>query len=85
MSKRSVMVQLKHTFPEQISLSTEVDFKDSLYKKGCFLCLKCESDESIKFGQIPHSSLCLSEHGLYEVKQAAEDMHWISIHSLCSV
>ena len=39
-------------FTEPDSVSTEVDFKGTLYKKGYFLCLKRESDESIKFGQI---------------------------------
>lgn len=83
-----------HMFTEPDSVSTEVDFKGTLYKKGSFLCLKRESDESIKFAQIelvlivddkkvcflvtPHTSVYLSEYGLYEVKQAAEDMHCIN-------
>ena len=83
-----------HMFTEPDSVSTEVDFKGTRYKKGSFLCLKRESDESIKFGQIelvliindkkvcflvtPHTSVYLSEYGLYEVKQAAEDMHCIN-------
>jgi len=45
-------MQLKHTFTEPDSVSTEVSLKGTLYKKGSFLCLKRESDESIKFGQI---------------------------------
>lgn len=63
---------------EPDSVSTEVDFKGTIYKKGSFLCLKREADESIKFGQIelvlikgdkevcflvtPHTSLYLSEY-----------------------
>lgn len=82
-----------HMFTEPDCVSTEVDFKGTLYKKGSFLCLKRESDESIMFGQIElvltndkkvcflvtlHTSVYLSEYGLYEVKQAAEDMHCIN-------
>ena len=70
-----------HMFTEPESVSTEVVFKGTLYKKGSFLCLKRESDESIEFGQIeivlvkndkevcflvtPHTSLYLSEYGLH--------------------
>lgn len=38
-------------FTEPDSVSTEVNFKGTLYKNGSFLCLKRES-EPIKFGQI---------------------------------
>lgn len=41
-----------HMFTIPDSVSTEVNFKGTLYKKGSFLCLKHESDESMKFGQI---------------------------------
>lgn len=67
-----------HMSTEPDSVSTEVNLKGTLYKKGSFLCLKRESDESIKFGQIelvmikndrcflvtPHTSLYLSSYGL---------------------
>lgn len=41
-----------HIVTEPDSVSSEVNFKGTLYKKGSFLCLKRECDESIKFGQI---------------------------------
>jgi len=46
------VMQLKYTCLQNQSLSTEVVFKGTLYKKGSFLCLKRESDESINFGKI---------------------------------
>lgn len=79
---------------EPDSVSHEVNFKGTLYKKESFLCLNQETDESIKFGQIdlalikqekevcflatPYTSVYLAEYGLYEVKQADEDMHCIN-------
>lgn len=75
-------------------MSTEAEFKGTLYKKASFLCLKRVADELIMFGQIelilikgdkdvyflvtPHTSLYLSEYGLYDVTQAAEDMHCLN-------
>ncbi len=69
---------------------TEVNLKGTLYKKGSFLCLKQESNESIKFGRTelilmkddndvwflvtPFMSLYWSEFGLYEVRETAEGM-----------
>lgn len=83
-----------HMLTEPDSVSTEVRFKGTLYKKGSFLCLK-HDDESVEFGQIElvlikdnkhlcflvtaHTSLYLSEYGLYEVKQAAGDMRCINV------
>lgn len=83
-----------HMVTEPDSVSHEVNFKGTLYKKGSFLCLKRESDGSNKFGQIelllieqekqvcflvtPYTSVYLAEYGLYEVKQADEDMHCIN-------
>ena len=75
-------------------MSTEVNWKGTLYKKGSFLCLERESDESIKFRQIElvlikddkevcflvtsHTSCYLPEYGLYEVTKAAEAMHCVN-------
>ena len=72
-------------------MSTEVNWKGTLYKKGSFLCLERESDESIKFGQIElvlikddkevcflvtsHTSCYLPEYGL---TKAAEAMHCVN-------
>ncbi|KAA0721602.1 hypothetical protein E1301_Tti023215 [Triplophysa tibetana] len=69
-------------------VSTEGNFRGTLYKKGFFLCLN--NDESMKFGQIelvvmkenkdvyflvtPHSSSYMPEYGLYKIGEAARDM-----------
>lgn len=84
--------------PDSVSVSTEVNFKGTLYKKGSFLCLRRESDDSIKFGEIelildkhakevcflvtPHTSLYLSDYGLYEVKRTGGDMHCVNAEHL---
>lgn len=78
-------------FTEPDSVSTEVNFKGTLYKNGSFLCLKRESE----FGQIelvlikdekevcflvtPHTSVYLSEYGLYKVKQ---EEHFLDFYPL---
>lgn len=79
---------------EPDTVSTEVNFKGTLYKKGSFLCLARDSDDSIKFGLIElvltkdekevcfvvvlHSSVHISEYGVYEIKQSAEDMRCVN-------
>lgn len=69
-------------------VSTEANFRGTLYKKGFFVCLK--NDESLEFGQLelvlikenkdvhflvmPHSSSYMPEYGLHKIGEAAKDM-----------
>lgn len=73
-------------------VSTEVQWKGTLYRKGSFLCMK--NDNSVEFGQIelilmkgnkyvyflvtPHCSSYLAEYGLYHVGEAVKQMFCIN-------
>lgn len=71
-------------------VSTRVEYKGTLYRKGNIICLKCEEEYSIlQFGQIelifvkddevtflvtPRPSVYLHDYGLYEILSATKEL-----------
>ncbi|MGL4694753.1 hypothetical protein, partial [Enterococcus larvae] len=75
---------------EPDSVVTQVEYKGTRYRKGNFICLKCEEvhsvlqvgqielifikDDEVTFLVTPHSALYLSDYGLFEILPATKEM-----------